>query len=79
MDARFSRPLAEGASYENGPIPYGSIANLIKVPRERDFGIDFFCQRRIAATGRLGSVIGAYALQIRSGKSPSNTSHETSV
>ena len=43
----------------------GRIASLVQVPREKDFGIDFYLQPRIAAGPRTNAGRSAWPLDIR--------------
>src|SRR5436190_1155345 len=57
-----------GDNYENCVQHLlGGIATLVRVPRERDFGIDFYCQPRIPVGPRTETVTELCAIQVKGG------------
>ena len=58
-----------GSTYENcANFLVGRIASLVHVPREQDFGIDFYCQPRIPAGPRIETVSELSSLQVKGGE-----------
>jgi hypothetical protein len=57
-----------GSNYENFVnFVGGRIASLVRIPREQDFGIDFYAQPRTPASARTESVTELGALQVKGG------------
>lgn len=57
-----------GSTYEDcARLLLGRIASLVQVPREKDFGIDFYLQPRIAAGPRTETVAELGSLQVKGG------------
>jgi hypothetical protein len=60
---------AGGSTYEDCvQLLVGRIASLVRVPREKDFGIDFYCQPRIPAGPRTETVAELGSLQVKGGE-----------
>ena len=49
----------------------GRIAVLVEVPRQRDYGIDFFCQLLKPTGTATQTVTELFAIQVKGGKEPS--------
>src|SRR5437773_8314847 len=59
---------SSGSAFEDCTrLLVGQIATLVHVPREKDFGIDFYCQPRVAIGPRTETVIELGALQVKGG------------
>jgi len=57
-----------GSSYEDCvQLLLGRIASLVRVPREKDFGIDFYCQPRVADGAQTEMVTELAAVQVKGG------------
>ncbi len=57
-----------GSTYEScANFLIGRIASLVHVPREQDFGIDFYCQPRIPAGASTETVAELSSLQVKGG------------
>jgi hypothetical protein len=57
-----------GASYEDCVrLLVGRLASLVHVPREKDFGIDFYVQPRVPVGPRTETVIELASLQVKGG------------
>jgi hypothetical protein len=60
---------SKGSSYEDcAQLLLGRIATLIKVPHEKDFGIDSFGQPRFAAGAYTETVADVFAIQVKGGE-----------
>jgi hypothetical protein len=69
MSGRRHRIDATGNSYENCvQLLLGQLASLVRVPREQDFGIDFYCQPRVADTAHTEIVTDLAAVQVKGGR-----------
>lgn len=59
---------SEGSAYEDCVRHFlGRIASLVQVPREKDFGIDFYLQPRIPSGARTETVAELGSLQVKGG------------
>lgn len=59
---------SEGTSYEDCVSLFlGRIASLVHVPRDKDFGIDFYCQPRVPAGAHTETVAELASLQVKGG------------
>ncbi len=68
MSGRQHQITSIGANYENCVRHLlGRIASLVPVPREQDFGIDFYCQPRVPAGPRTESVTELCGIQVKGG------------
>jgi hypothetical protein len=57
-----------GSGYEKcADALVGQVANMIKVPREGDFGIDFYCEPRVSIGPTMETVAQLCSLQVRGG------------
>lgn len=57
-----------GSTYEDcARLFVGRIASLVHAPREKDFGIDFYCQPRVPAGPRTETVAELGSLQVKGG------------
>lgn len=57
-----------GSSYEDCvTFLLGRIASLVRVPREKDFGVDFYCQPLVPAGPQSETVAELFALQVKGG------------
>lgn len=69
MSGRRNLMDSTGAAYEDCAASLiGRIASLVKVPREKDFGIDFYCQPRIADGAQTETVAELCSLQVKGGR-----------
>ena len=58
-----------GTSYEDCVrLLLGRVASLVHVPRDKDFGIDFYCQPRIHTVPQTETVAELGSLQVKGGK-----------
>src|SRR3990172_7499880 len=58
-----------GSTYEDcAQFLVGHIASLVKVPREQDFGIDFYCQPRVLVGPQTETVAELCSLQVKGGR-----------
>jgi len=68
MSGRRSVIDSRGGTYEDcANFLIGQIANLTAVPRERDFGIDFYCEPRLPIAAGSETVAGLCSLQVKGG------------
>jgi len=57
-----------GSTYEDFvSFLLGRISSLVRVPREKDFGIDFYCQPRVSAGPRTETVAELGSIQVKGG------------
>lgn len=69
MSGRRHRIDATGNSYEDCvQLLLGQLASLVRVPREKDFGIDFYCQPRVADSAHTETVTDLAAVQVKGGR-----------
>jgi hypothetical protein len=69
MSGRRHRIDATGSSYENCvQLLLGRVASLVRVPREQDFGIDFYCQPRVVDSAHTETVTDLAAVQVKGGQ-----------
>lgn len=58
-----------GSTYEDCVHLFvGRIASLVQIPREKDFGIDFYCQPRVPAGAQTETVAETGSLQVKGGR-----------
>jgi hypothetical protein len=68
MSGRQHQMTSTGANYEHCVRHFlGAIASVVHVPREQDFGIDFYCQPRVPAGPRTETVTELGAIQVKGG------------
>ena len=69
MSGRRHKMDSTGSTYENTvQLLVGRIASLVKVPREQDYGIDFFCQPRVSTGATTETVTELGSLQVKGGQ-----------
>lgn len=57
---------SSGSKYEKcADLLVGQIANMVKVPREGDFGVDFYCEPRFPVNSETETVAELAALQVK--------------
>lgn len=70
MSGRRNVMDSRGGTYEDcAKLLIGQIANLIAVPRDKDFGVDFYCEPRVSAGPGAEAVWGLCSLQVKGGSS----------
>lgn len=69
MSGQQPKISSRGTNYENTvEFLLGQIANLVKVPREKDFGIDFYIQPRVSTGPMSETVTELGSLQVKGGQ-----------
>ncbi len=70
MPGRQNVLASRGSSYEDFvQTVLGRLATMVHVPRQHDFGIDFYCQPRIPSGQRTESVTDLCSIQVKGGDS----------
>lgn len=68
MSGRRHSMDSTGSSYEDCvQLLLGRIASLVRVPREKDFGVDFYCQPCVADGAQSETVTELAAVQVKGG------------